>query len=123
MPTALIIDGDRSRCEALSQRLGLLDITARPAYNPHAALLTLADAEPDLIFLSSATSGEEGEGLEFLEFLQAESALAGIPVVMLVEDPGRADDPDYKQVGAIAAISSGANLEALEIVLRKAGIF
>ncbi|HEY3345007.1 MAG TPA: response regulator [Anaerolineaceae bacterium] len=122
MPSALVIDGDRVFCENLCQTLGLLDVSARPAYNAHAALLTLVDNTPDLIFLSYQVGGEGGEGLEFLEFLQGESALAGIPVVMMVEETGGVFPAQILQAGVLALIARPISLEALERVLRKAGM-
>jgi DNA-binding NtrC family response regulator len=123
MPSALVIDGDRVICESLCQTLSLLDIAARPAFNAHAALLTLVDDTPDLIFLSCQCSEGEGEGLEFLEFLQGESALAGIPVVMMVEESDKAYLDLIPRAGILAKIPRPANLNALERVLRIAGIF
>ncbi len=122
MPSALVIDGDRAICETLCQTLGLLDVSARPAYNAHAALLTLADDPPDLIFLSCPCNAGEGEGVAFLEFLQGESVLAKIPVVMMVAEELLGDPERFPRAGIFAKISRPASLSALESVLRKAGI-
>jgi DNA-binding NtrC family response regulator len=122
MHSALVIDGDRGFCETLCQTLGLLDVSARPAYNAHAALLTLVDATPDLIFLSYEAGAESGEGLEFLEFLQGESALAGIPVVMMVDGKNGVFPEEIPQAGVLDRIARPVSLEALERVLRKAGL-
>jgi DNA-binding NtrC family response regulator len=122
MPSALVIDGDRAISETLCQTLGLLDVSARPAYNAHAALLTLADDPPDLIFLSCLCKAGEGEGVEFLEFLQGESLLANIPVVMMAAEEELGDPERFPRSGIFAIIPRPANLRALESVLRKAGI-
>ncbi len=122
MPSALVIDGDRTFCDSLCQMLGLLDVSARPAYNARAALLTLVDALPDLIFLSCQGDKEGCESLEFLEFLQGESALAEIPVVMVVEEDNEDTPQKMAQTGVMAFMARPASLQALERVLRKAGL-
>jgi DNA-binding NarL/FixJ family response regulator len=122
MPSALVIDADRAFCESMCQTLSLLDVFARPAYNAHAALLTLVDAAPDLIFLTCLGGEGAGESLEFLEFLQGESALAGIPVVMMVAEDQGAIPEKIAQVGILALIPRLASLQSLERVLRKAGM-
>ncbi len=122
MTTALVIDSDRATCESLCQLLKLLDICAKPAYNAHAALLTLEDHTPDLIFLSCSDGVGEGEGVEFLEFLQGESALASIPVVLVVDNCQVSAQENFPRAGILEIVPRPAPLEAVERVLHKVGV-
>ncbi len=122
MATALVIDGDPPTCESLCQLLKLLDVSARPAFNAHAALLTLADSTPDLIFLACSQAAGEGEGVEFLEFLQGESALASIPVVLVVDNCHLDAPGKFPRAGILDIVPRPAPLDAVERALQKAGV-
>src|SRR5512133_1145252 len=116
MPSALVIEGNRSLSDRLCQLLGLLDISARPAYTPQAAILTLTEAVPDLIFLSPQAFQEDG--IDMLGFFQSELQLADVPVIVAVE-PQEAITELLCQSRVFEVIPRLANLEAIEKVLRK----
>lgn len=118
MPSALVIEGNRSLSERLCQLLALLDITPRPAYTLQAAMLTLTEAVPDLIFLSLQSFVTDG--IDMLGFFQSEIQLADVPVIVAVE-PQESLPEQILQAGVFEVIPHPPNLEAVERVLRKAG--
>ncbi|HEY3310222.1 MAG TPA: hypothetical protein VGK00_01160 [Anaerolineales bacterium] len=114
--SALVIDEDVAVCESLCQLLRLLDIRARPAFNPQAARLCLGENPPDLIFLSNCIKNESW--IQIMENLQGGAKLSRLPVV-LVSDGGACPEMD----SVIDVILRPASLEAVEKCLRKTGYY
>ncbi len=98
MSSALVIEDDRAQSDLLCQLLRLLGISPRPAYTPRAALLSLEDDLPDLVFIDLDLSN--GEGFELLACLGEEISLATIPMVIIT----RVDE------AAIACFKQGIKL-------------
>jgi PleD family two-component response regulator len=114
--SALVIEEDVAVCESLCQLLRLLDIQARPAFNPQAAHLCLGKNPPDLVFLSSCIKGESRS--QIIECLRGDAAVSRVPVV-LVSDGGACPEVD----GVVDVILRPASLEAVEKCLRKTGYY
>ena len=120
MPSALVIEENRTTSESLCQLLGLLDITARPAYTQRAAYLTLKEMLPDFIFLSIHPL--EAGFLEVLDFLKRETNLEHIPVILLATAEQKEIVQRMSNTGVLEVIQRPASLEAVEKALRKAGL-
>ncbi len=77
----LLIDDDRDFVEATRTVLESVPYTVDVAYNGEAGLKRARAARPDLILLDIVMPGESG--LDVFEQLQAEPALANVPVILL----------------------------------------
>ncbi len=118
MLSALVIDNDPSVAQQLCRLLELLDVAARPAYNPKAAWLGVDQKAPDLVFLSTTFSEECWTSL--LDKLCGDPRLENVPIVMVSPGIDR-DLRGSKKV--LDIIKRPASLEAIETSLRKAGYY
>ena len=84
MPTALVIDDNRQAADSLSQLLTLLDVSAEIAYGPRAAMLTLNESIPGVIFLDIHMPGVDG--FEILSYLRRDPRLDRTPVIVVTSD-------------------------------------
>lgn len=120
MPTALVIEDDPTAADGLCQLLRLLDVATRPAYTHHAALLSLAEALPDLIFLDLDFSG--GEGFEILSRIGRDDLLREIPVIAMTAVTTEGINPFCQGANLIGVIHPPASLQAVTQALQKGGV-
>ena len=120
MKTALVIDDNRQPADTLCQMLALFDIQAQPAYGARAAILSLRERTPDIVFLDIAMPGVDG--FEILAYLRREPRLLNIPVVVVTADENPETAQRARQEGAVEVIIKPASLEGLEQVLKRAGL-
>jgi CheY-like chemotaxis protein len=97
-----------------------LDIEAKPAYGPRAAMETLIGHSPDLVLLDLNMPGVNG--LEVLGFLRREPRLMHIPVVVVTAEDQRSVLQEALQLGAVAVLIKPAMVDDLEDALRKANV-
>ena len=121
MVNALVIDDNRHTADSLCQMLSLLDVDARPAYGPRAAMIALQELTPEVIFLDLNMPGVSG--FEVLGYLRREPKYTHLPVVVVTAEDDRATRERAKQEGAIAVIIKPATLDAIEDALRLAQLF
>lgn len=117
MITALVIDDNTDTADSLCQLLSLLEIDAKPAYGPRAALEFLIREVPDLVLLDLNMPGVNG--LEVLRYLRREPRLLDIPVIVVTAEDERLVLQRSLRAGATAVITKPASFEELEEVLRK----
>jgi len=118
MHKALVIDDNRNTADSLCQLLSFLDMDARPAYGPRAAMLALQQFEPEIIFLDLNMPGVSG--FEVLAYLKRDPRLSAIPAVVVTAEEERPTVQRAHQEGALAVIIKPASIETLENVLRLA---
>lgn len=120
MPSALVIDDNRSMADGVCMMLNLLGVRAKAAYGPRAALMLLADGVPDIIFLDINMPGVDG--FEVLAYLRREPRYASIPVVVVTSDDQPETANKARRTGALLTIVKPASIEAIERVLKKIGL-
>ena len=118
MLSALVIENEPQIAYRLCHFLELLDISARPAYNPKAAWLGLDQHTPDLVFLSTTISDEFWPSL--LAEITEHPRLGKVPIIIV--SPGVERDL-YCSKNVLDVIQRPASLEAIASSLRKAGLF
>jgi len=118
MRTALVIDDNRHTADGLCQLLSLLDLEARPAYGPRAAIMALEEKTPDIVFLDINMPGLDG--FEVMAYLRREPRLRHVPVVVVTADDQKSTAQRARQEGAVATIIKPATFEALEEALQAA---
>ncbi|MFZ5882026.1 MAG: response regulator [Chloroflexota bacterium] len=120
MQDALIIDDNRNTADALRQMLDLLGLPSRVAYGSSPALTALRAFVPSVVLLDINMPGLAGT--EILSYIKREPRLLHVPVVVVTSD----DQPETRQRvlmgGALTILIKPVTLEALEGVLRKAGL-
>lgn len=119
MPTALVIDDDRTTANTLCRMLEFLGIAAQPAFGPRAAILHVERHVPDIVFLDLNMPGVPG--FELLTYLRRDPRFERVPVVVVTVD----DQPETAQraqdTGALATLVKPVDFETMENVLRKVG--
>jgi CheY-like chemotaxis protein len=120
MQDALVIDDNRNTADALKEMLDVLGVPSRVAYGSSPAMSALRKYVPSLILLDINMPGVAGT--EILSYLKREPRLSAVPVVVVTSD----DQPETRQRvlkgGAQAILIKPVPLDALEGILRKAGI-
>lgn len=120
MEDGLIIDDNRHTADALQQMLGVLDLRARVAYGSSPAISVLGSFVPRFICLDINMPGVSGT--EVLAFLRREPRFTKVPVIVITSD----DQPETRQRvikgGAQAVLIKPTTIDALEGVMKKAGI-
>lgn len=120
MPNALVIDDNRMVADTLCDMLGMLGVTARPAYSPRSALESLGSFTPQVVLLDLNMPGLNG--LEVLRYLKRDPAFKDIPVLVVTSDPLPQTAWEAKNDGALAVIVKPATLESLQAALQQAGV-
>ena len=119
MYNALVIDDNRSTADSIAQILIVLGIQVRTAYGPSASMAILKTETPDIIFLDINMPGVSG--YEILSYVGREPRLSQVPVIICTSD----DQPQTRQLAMQAGASSfllkPVTVDALELVLAKAG--
>jgi CheY-like chemotaxis protein len=121
MTTALIIDDNREAADSVVQMLELLDVEAQAAYGPRAAMLLLKDFTPDIIYMDITMPGVDG--FEVTSYLRRFPHMEGVPIVFVTSDDQPETAGKVHKTGALLIIIKPATVEALELSLRKAGLF
>ena len=115
MPTALVIDDNRQAADSLSQLLTLLGVSAEIAYGPRAAMLTLNESIPGVIFLDIHMPGVDG--FEILSYLRRDPRLDRTPVIVITSDDQLETRKKALKMGAIDVIIKPARFGILETLL------
>lgn len=120
MSLALVIDDNRQTTEALIKLLNLLDIPARGALSPSAAMAILNATIPRMVFLDINMPGVDG--FEILGYLKRDPRTASVPVIVITSD----DQPETARrahdEGADALVLKPIMIDVLEEALRKIGM-
>jgi CheY-like chemotaxis protein len=120
MTTALVIDDNRDTADTVCQMLSFLDVQAKPAYGPRAAMLVLKDYTPDIVFLDINMPGVDG--FEVMAYIRRFPMLHNIPVVIVTSDDQPETATKARKTGALLLIIKPVTIEGLEATLRKAGL-
>lgn len=120
MTTALVIDDSKETADTMCQMLTLLDLDARPAYGPRAAMLALNKITPDIVFMDINMPGVDG--FEVLAYLRRYPKMTGVPVVFVTSDDQPETATRAKKTGALLVLIKPPSLDALEMTLVKAGL-
>lgn len=121
MTTALVIDDNREAADSITQMLELLEVEAQAAYGPRAAMLLLKDFTPDIIFMDITMPGVDG--FEVTSYLRRFPHMEGVPIVFVTSDDQPETAGKVRKTGALLIIIKPATVDALELSLRKAGLF
>ncbi len=120
MTFALVIDDNKQTANALVEMLKLLNVEARAALSPAAAMNILIADVPQVIFLDINMPGVNG--FEVLGYLKREPRLARVPVIVITSD----DQPETArralEGGAQALLLKPIMTGLLESALREAGV-
>jgi CheY-like chemotaxis protein len=120
MTTALVIDDHRDAADTVCRMLGLLDVSARPAYGPREAMLLLKDYSPDIVFLDINMPGVDG--FEVMSYLRRFPHMEHTPIVFVTSDDQPETAGKVRKTGALLIIIKPASLDSLESALKKAGL-
>lgn len=120
MPTALVVDDNRSMADGLAQILDLLGVQAEVAYGARTGMLKLQQRVPDVIFLDVSMPGVDG--FEVMAYFRRLPQLKDVPVIIVTSD----DQPETlnkaKITGVLSLIVKPASVDSIENALRIAGI-
>ena len=120
MKQALVIDDIRDAADTVCKMLRLLGLTAQAAYGSRDAMLLLRDHTPDIVFLDINMPGVDG--FEVMAYLRRFPHLEHIPVVFATSDDQPETLKKARKTGALLVLIKPVTVDALEAVLRKAGI-
>lgn len=121
MTTALVIDDNREAADSVVQMLELLEVEAQAAYGPRAAMLLLKDFTPDIIYMDINMPGVDG--FEVTSYLRRFPRMQDVPIVFVTSDDQPETAGKVRKTGALLIIVKPATVDALELSLRKAGLF
>lgn len=121
MTTALVIDDNREAADSVVQMLELLEVEAQAAYGPRAAMLLLKDFTPDIIYMDINMPGVDG--FEVTSYLRRFPRMQDVPIVFVTSDDQPETAGKVRKTGALLIIIKPATVDALELSLRKAGLF
>lgn len=121
MTTALVIDDNREAADSVVQMLELLNVEAQAAYGPRAAMFLLKDFTPDIIYMDINMPGVDG--FEVTSYLRRFPRMQEVPIVFVTSDDQPETAGKVRKTGALLIIIKPATVEALELSLRKAGLF
>jgi CheY-like chemotaxis protein len=120
MPTALVVDDNRTMADGLAQILDLLGVKAEVAYGARTGMLKLQQRVPDVIFLDVSMPGVDG--FEVMAYFRRLPQLKDVPVIIVTSD----DQPETlrkaKSTGVLSLIVKPASVDSIENALRIAGI-
>ena len=120
MTKALIVEDNRAMSDSLKMMLQLLDIQARQAFTPRAALATLEEGIPNIVFLDINLPSVDG--FEVLGYIRRDPRLATVPVIIVTSEDQPETFQRAKDGGAAAVVIKPATLETIELALRKVGL-
>jgi two-component system chemotaxis response regulator CheY len=120
MPTALIVDDNRSMADGLGQIVELLGVQAVVTYGARTGMMELQKKIPDVIFLDVSMPGVDG--FEVMAYFRRLPQLKDVPVIIVTSD----DQPETKEkaqsTGVLSLIVKPASVDSIENALRIAGI-
>ena len=120
MLKALVVDDNRQPADSLCLMLSLLEISARAAYGPRAAILAVREEPPDILFLD--INMPTVDGFEVMSYIRREPGMATVPIVVVTADDAPETAKKARQKGAVDVIIKPATAEALEKALKTARI-
>ena len=120
MAKVLVVEDNVPMADALCSMLSLLGVEAVPAYGPRSALEMLDHFQPAAVFLDLNMPGVNG--IEVLAFLKREPRLENVPVIVVTSDDQPETHRRVRKAGALDIIVKPATLDALERVLKNAGL-
>ena len=120
MPTALVVDDNRSMADGLAQILDLLGVQAEIAYGARTGMMMLQKKIPDVIFLDINMPGVDG--FEVMAYFRRLPQLKDIPVIIVTSDDQPETAQKAKGTGVLSLIVKPASVEGIENALRIAGV-
>ena len=120
MPTALVIDDNRTMADSLAQILDLLEVQAEVAYGARTGMIMLQQNIPDVIFLDVNMPGVDG--FEVMAYFRRLPQLKNVPVIIITSDDQPETALKAKITGVLSLIVKPVSVESIENALRIAGI-
>ena len=120
MPTALIVDDNRTMADGVAQILDLLGVQAEVAYGARTGMIMLQQNIPDVIFLDINMPGVDG--FEVMAYFRRLPQLEDVPVIIITSDDQPETALKAKTTGVLSLIVKPASVENIENALRIAGI-
>ena len=120
MPTALVVDDNRSMADGLAQILDLLGVQAEIAYGARTGMMMLQKKIPDVIFLDINMPGVDG--FEVMAYFRRLPQLKDVPVIIVTSDDQPETAQKAKGTGVLSLIVKPVSVESIEHALRIAGI-
>ncbi len=120
MPTALVVDDNRSMADGLAQILDLLGVEAQVAYGARTGMMMLQENTPDVIFLDVSMPGVDG--FEVMAYFRRLPQFKDIPVIIVTSDDQPETERKAKSTGVLSLIVKPASVEGIERALKIAGI-
>ena len=120
MPTALVVDDNRSMADGLAQILDLLGVQADVAYGARTGMLKLQQNTPDVIFLDVSMPGVDG--FEVMAYFRRLPQLKDIPVIIVTSDDQPETLAKAKSTGVLSLIVKPVSVDSIENALKIAGI-
>ena len=120
MPTALVVDDNRSMADGLAQILDLLGVEAQVAYGARTGMMMLQENTPDVIFLDVSMPGVDG--FEVMAYFRRLPQFKDIPVIIVTSDDQPETERKAKSTGVLSLIVKPASVEGIERALKIAGV-
>ncbi len=120
MPTALVVDDNRTMADGLVQILDLLGVQAEAAYGARTGMIMLQQNIPDVIFLDVNMPGVDG--FEVMAYFRRLPQLKDVPVIIITSDDQPETALKAKTTGVLSLIVKPASVESIENALRIAGV-
>lgn len=121
MMKALVVDDSRQIADSLAQMLKFFDIEAQTAYGARAALTTLKNLTPSIVFLDLNMPGLTG--FDVLSYLRREPRLHQVPVVVVTSDDQPESAERAMEAGATAYVIKPISIDVLEASLKSLDLF
>jgi len=118
MKNALVVDDAREMADSFCRMLTLLDIQAYAAYGSRAALVSLNEKAPDIVFVDLNMPGLGG--FEVIGYLRRDPRLETIPIFVVTSDDQEETAEKAKQLGALDILIKPVSFETVEAALKKA---
>ena len=112
MPTALVVDDNRTMADGLVQILDLLGVQTEVAYGARTGMIKLQKNVPDIIFLDINMPGVDG--FEVMSYFRRLPQLANVPVVIVTSDDQPETTQKAKDTGVLTLIVKPASVESIE---------
>jgi CheY-like chemotaxis protein len=113
----LIVEDDRQMADSLRDQLRVLGHTVATMYSPRAALKSLNEVIPDVIFMDINMPGVDG--IEVLRFLRRDPLTAKVPVVIVTAEEAESIKRAAYGAGANAFLIKPPTVEDIETALQR----
>jgi CheY-like chemotaxis protein len=120
MPTALVVDDNRSMADGLGQILELLGVQPTVAYGARTGMIELQKKVPDVIFLDVSMPGVDG--FEVMAYFRRLPQMKDVPVIIVTSDDQPETLQKAKSTGVLSLIVKPVSVDTIENALRIAGI-